>query len=794
MKKAILFYLVIFSLVQCLKAQTTYEDAFLLSKYYKGKDFISFSQLLLTYVKKHHQSDTVKYYEIPELFDRNIFLNGMITSFEKDYEKLLKEFNDSISKIQLQMSTIDTNKNANQRAINYYNRKKEELNNEISTLNKLSINTDSINKYILNITERDTLLSKIADYTGFQEMIRNMINNREKEITIFDSKISELTLLIVQNEADNVKNKEIIKRLSKTLAKYMNLVYVDTLTHQTSVNFNLYIKQNSTCKEKENFISSNSVSGLNFQTNLYDGAAKFIAERFKEEINIYFMEKLKNFARDSCQFKALFPSTYKTLMMFKPWDFSMYMGVLKSSVENDLQTIIFRIPYIEKTCFPLKNEKTFQMLKAAILCIEKVANGEHPINSLAVVYNDESFDSNIRAKLRFMEIILNHLYDRNGNILTTEQLIQLRNDKYALVFYLGLVMEEEWYKLTISDIKLMFQHYNVFIKNNMTSDELMDFAGDIYNKLINPYVNIMSVIETNIANVKSNPTVQNYLNYTVSVSELMQQLLSIPEINNMTMGTNEIEIKFENDSNFTFLFNNLISAYQSGLSKDYSGVIMNLIPVFDTLFADNDEVKTEIFKYATFCSLLAQAQNSEDVKNVIQTIALPPGSYSVKRNSIWNISLNAYAGIAANRYPWLSNEKNKPINSLGFTTPIGISVNKGLLKKPGNIDKTGKYSNGSLSVFLSLIDLGALVEYRLNDSASVVPGNIQFSDVASPGAYLIYGFNKSPISVFISGNYSPKLTKVNSEELVTQNNSWRFSIGAFIDIPIVNFYTKTYKK
>jgi hypothetical protein len=148
------------------------------------------------------------------------------------------------------------------------------------------------------------------------------------------------------------------------------------------------------------------------------------------------------------------------------------------------------------------------------------------------------------------------------------------------------------------------------------------------------------------------------------------------------------------------------------------------------------------------------------------------------------------------------------INSYGLATPVGIAFSWGHrvffvpTGKEGWNKSTGYYG-WSTSVFVSLIDIGALASFRFqnNDSIAQVP-NIQLKDIVSPGLFLSIGFPKWPLSLNLGAQVGPNLRNVYVEDQdnpgqyinsYQENVYWRYSASLVVDIPIFNFYTKTRK-
>jgi hypothetical protein len=222
-----------------------------------------------------------------------------------------------------------------------------------------------------------------------------------------------------------------------------------------------------------------------------------------------------------------------------------------------------------------------------------------------------------------------------------------------------------------------------------------------------------------------------------------------------------------------------------GLLKKWGDIIRNELSM---------TIKS-ILKYGTFMSAIIDAKTSDDVEAAIESAALPVGSARIKRESTFNIALNAYCGpyMGYERVydldpKWMSARKST-INSYGLTAPIGISVSYG-----GNCKRAKNHS--SYSLFLSVIDVGAIASFRFSDTLTEVLPTIQLKNILSPGIFFSYGIPKSPISVNAGWQMGPLLRKVDAQmnENTYSDRYGRVSLSICIDIPIVNFYTFTSSK
>ncbi|MCX6560784.1 MAG: hypothetical protein NTZ26_09770, partial [Candidatus Aminicenantes bacterium] len=198
-----------------------------------------------------------------------------------------------------------------------------------------------------------------------------------------------------------------------------------------------------------------------------------------------------------------------------------------------------------------------------------------------------------------------------------------------------------------------------------------------------------------------------------------------------------------------------------------------------------------LFRYGSFIAAMANASDSDEMRKAIESVALPSGSYSVKRNSSFNVSLNAFVGLAP-EWEWLSIRKeeggfalnkNSRHGMLSVCAPIGIAVSHGCR------------SGASISLFASLIDPGALVAYRFTSLENQAP-DFSLKNIFSPGLFFIWGLAHSPISLGLGTRLGPELRSITTDpqtgSLITdiRQKSWRILGMVSIDIPLLNFATR----
>ena len=185
---------------------------------------------------------------------------------------------------------------------------------------------------------------------------------------------------------------------------------------------------------------------------------------------------------------------------------------------------------------------------------------------------------------------------------------------------------------------------------------------------------------------------------------------------------------------------------------------------------------------------IVQAKTSDDVKTIIESAALPPGSYRTKRESKFDISLNSFLGFTGGweYIPAIESDKKFDLNNFALSAPVGISVTYGAIKKKDS-DKKGS----AFGAFLSVIDIGAMASFRFADDSSNVASAVKLQNILAPGVYISYHFRNAPISLLLGGQMGPLLREVSATNFESEDNIYyRIGFSLVVDIPLLNFYNK----
>ncbi|HEY4148741.1 MAG TPA: hypothetical protein VGM41_07425, partial [Chitinophagaceae bacterium] len=497
-------------------------------------------------------------------------------------------------------------------------------------------------------------------------------------------------------------------------------------------------------------LSLPSSAGSMNVTNIADGIAQFLVERAKEELFVSFIDKIQNFLDNKApELDTLFPNTRIVLKNFKSWEYANMLNTLRASVDKDLQQLMGNIISLKNLDTTGHNySKTVrarvQKLKNFLvsdngkifLSICRVGNGfingEKTPDILHAVATDPgylqgigSLNADEKNSIKLLEIISTSLEstDAGRNYITQAQLTALYTDPILSSLYFGLLYQQ-------------INQNNIVIGGTNIAAGLTPGHVDGFKTYITNMVDQGEDVNAAIDNLKDakKKGIKDLSTYWEAILQSSNQFLVAAS----NIGTIDPALSFS--VNVQKIFTGIEQVF--GIGQDiaihnYNAAVVGTLTLVDSYLDPNSEigeVMEGFTKYVSFAANLVAAQSSADAKNAIEAIALPVGSSSIKKNSHFNIALNAYlGGFWGNEYiPALQSGKWSPI--AGVTAPIGITFSKPLV--------INNCSWGSASLFLSLLDVGAFASYRLSDTSTTKLPNVTLANIWAPGFGLVWGLPK----------------------------------------------------
>lgn len=499
-----------------------------------------------------------------------------------------------------------------------------------------------------------------------------------------------------------------------------------------------------------------------------DALGTFIANRFKQEINVAFLDKFKSDVLDTTKLPGsilgrLLPRTKMVLATVDPYNYPVYLETLNQALDDDIHKLMVTIPKIP----PLLNPKTrvlhetHAVILASLLDINSRLDLIASINKIANSLPEQA-DGDLKNPCYAFAIAINAI---NGGgvgekmFLTTDDINAL-SDPTTLNYFVGLLIRQNQFYIT-----------QIFTEKQIKDS--LNFKGLVENLV--PIYSAMAKQANSIANLAT----QDKLTPTI-IQQSLNLLVKSLQSTVFVLGAHFPNLKLTSFSAALTKAGLLSDITRLIVEKKYGVALLQTVSFLDGNFETklNSEQKAVLLRYLNFTANVLSAETKDDLVQALEIAANPVGSYRVKRNSTFNVSFNAYAGGFA------ASEK-----TYGFTAPVGIYFGWGNLGKDTKnvfFSDSGK----SFGIFLPLLDVGAVTAFRLKDSGTEL-ADVSWENVFSPGAYASFGFGKCPISLNLGGQLGPELKSVDSAGQTTlTDKEWLWRVSVVVDIPVFDFYIR----
>lgn len=521
-------------------------------------------------------------------------------------------------------------------------------------------------------------------------------------------------------------------------------------------------------------IEPNILESANWQALSINGLANFMAGRFKQEVlhvsidQIFKQIKTKE---DSVLVKSIFPKTFKQIGdLYGSGSSSYYTAdllLLRQTAQIDIEQLPKNLIKNPETIFPkLKNEpKINDMLALGNNIVEYSQKGQSLDRLLSILANETySTDSTVFKILNVIDLISQALLNKEGskdiwvnpiNILpTTESSLENLEIRY---FY-GLLYQQ---LIELPEFKDYLE--------NQDSNNIVLIANKIQDliRFVNRLNNTYNYLKSKEFNLKSPEDIVTYIkDINQTIIFFTTTLNNIPEINRL----------YSINETILDVSSRYITIVDAMMKKDYQKVIPLLLIEFGEYMVDNNGKSARTI---AFVSQLATIESADDMEALLNSYALPIGSSSVKRHSSFNISLNGYVGLTGGWETAYGSQKNQTKGNIGLSAPIGISAT---------------FCKGYLTPFVSFIDLGSIVNQRLNNDTTSY-SNLRFEHFFTPGVGLFLNCPKLPITAGFHFNYIPNLRTIKYESgnatiSETNRSVTRLNFSVLVDIPFFTIYNR----
>ncbi|MGD8780445.1 MAG: hypothetical protein PVH88_15950 [Ignavibacteria bacterium] len=154
-------------------------------------------------------------------------------------------------------------------------------------------------------------------------------------------------------------------------------------------------------------------------------------------------------------------------------------------------------------------------------------------------------------------------------------------------------------------------------------------------------------------------------------------------------------------------------------------------------------------KIALFFAQLSDAKSSSEVKAILKSFTLPSVSFGLKReHGKMHLFVQSYWGITGGLESLEQEFTSKSRGYYGITAPIGLELSH------------GNSNQSSVSVFVSVVDFGQVVNSQIHDEDV----DYSWQDLLAPGLSINYGLPEIPLAVGLGGYYGKSLIGAGQKE------------------------------
>ena len=518
---------------------------------------------------------------------------------------------------------------------------------------------------------------------------------------------------------------------------------------------------------------------INWQSAILDGTARFLAERFKEELAAYYLTTFHEKLANKPVVKALFPKSISFLRIFANQVYNTDIAMLQAAAEEDLNN------YPENMIHALDHIAVFNKkpliktgLSLALDLYLQHKSGNFITDIINTLPLQDSLPESYRSCFSVLRILSNALrFARDEQYSSAPWGYSATQD-----FYDPSRFENSYF------YALLYEQLKNETVHGATLQQTLGRDPDKWRTWFRSFTVLFQDIKgyNYYVSAHTDYTKKSNLDFWVTLlhsSRLINHIYPIIEQlpgESLRLPDEIHRVAANNPAYFS-----LIKRVED---KRYEQVIPATIMLLTSL--DTAITHQGIVPYMRFAAIIAQfatIRTAADMKNLLQSIALPVGSTSIKRKTRWNIAFNAYVGAAAGQEQVKQNGLKQNKTSIGLSAPLGVAVSH-QYSKPVINRKAKLIPSGTL--YLSFLDIGNLVNVRLKSDTTSI-GNVRFSHFISLGAGYFFNFRNSPFSAGVSWSYVPGYRDAFiGNKWVYKADAVRIRFSLLVDIPLFNLYTK----
>lgn len=570
-----------------------------------------------------------------------------------------------------------------------------------------------------------------------------------------------------------------------------------------------------------------NLGGLSDPMVAADALATFIARRFKEEVNVAFLNEFRRKLEIDTTLGLVFPRTKDILLAIDPYQYTTFLESMKTAFREDFEKLpdnsatLLDTLVARKTIRPEHSDRAV-LGRVALRTLQRTLDngnnywgGLRAIDSAAV----GGLSENKKTVLLTGSLLLNSLLDSDDRVRLPSAKVLGDSGVKNLIF--GLMLAR--YDTLTRNIRFDFTAANKpddYLRHALNDTSFVDStAAKNLIKAFSGLAQATAMFEATLKKIRdqkkkeasSNPLAAptvivttggksndqtrllSYTDFALRLTGVMDQMLATEKVFpalGKKFGGQLIAFRMR----VLTPVRDGIFAFKHIQEKNYALAVVYTANLLVALTSPRDSVDSRttaaLKKYGTFMTSVVAAESRDQMLEALETAALPVGSYRIKRNNFFSAALNTYGGGTIGFESIRGDAELDGSKRAGFLlapfAPLGVSLAWGR-----NADFVDKKDHGSFGLHLNLIDVGALAAVRVQDENVTLP-EFTWKNLLAPGAYLIYGFRKSVWTLAAGVQLGPELRKVDlkSSANVLDAKAWRAGITLSADIPVFNIFTQ----
>ena len=530
-----------------------------------------------------------------------------------------------------------------------------------------------------------------------------------------------------------------------------------------------------------------------------------IIARAKQELTVAFFDHLKTELNAHPELDTLFPKTAAFIIHIESYLYAGSLNTLRQAFASDLANLPAQIPAFLKTpevqaiIHAHPDYKLAYLMMPGANLVGGILKGASAGNVVRSLYPDpyvQQASPNVYAVLQLISTLSESVRDPSGkanwiaaadfdaNILGGTQPAVTTN------LFFGLLYEET------KNISLVLKHgaAPVSLSTIIKPANVARITSAIKN-IVTAFDDLQTAIQK--LQASDNTAANNRFDQVIATINTV-----LPDCQDAVSQIETLvgaSAAFQSDVSQVFQFiPQLAAVVQNVHDTQYSAAVLNSVLLIAEFLQNDQNVTVQRYiKYASFMAAIVEAKSSADITSAIDAAILPVGSSSIKSNTQFSISLNSYIGAGAYWEHYKADalpKKKLTLPTFGVSLPIGVAFNIGT---KGSVV-------GAISIFASVIDLGAIASFKLSTPDSVssqaLP-NFTWQNLLAPGAYVVFGrlFN-SPLALGVGIQKGPQLRSISYTQTdgttidLSQKEAFRFGAFLTVDIPFFNLFSVPYAK